>query len=106
MMVVNMHCIVGGGLKRGASGCPGLHVAQHGLKTLHVWGVSVGQVVRQATVQAERLQLQPDETKAVLIEQHKEPRGALWTCKAVPSDQACPIEAETEEHQLINYSIF
>lgn len=40
--VVIMHPIVGGYLKRDASGCPGLHVAQHGLKTLHVWGVSMG----------------------------------------------------------------
>lgn len=63
-------------------------------------------MVREATVQTERLQLQPDETKTVLIEQHKEPRGALWTCKAVPSDQARPIEAEMKEHQFINQSIF
>lgn len=27
MMYVIMHCIVGGDLKLGASGCPGLHVA-------------------------------------------------------------------------------
>lgn len=93
---------VGGELRRGASGCPGLHVAQHGLKSLHSWGMSVGQVVCQATVKTERLQLQPDEAKTVLIKQHKEPWGALWTCKAVPSDQACPIEAEMEENQLIN----
>lgn len=42
-------------LKACRSGCPGLHVVQHGLKAIHVWGVSVGQIVRQATVQAERL---------------------------------------------------
>lgn len=42
IMVVIMHCIVRGGLKHGASGCPRLHVVQHGLKSLHVWGVSVG----------------------------------------------------------------
>lgn len=91
-----------GDLKLGASGCPGLHVLQHGLKPLHVWGVSVGQMVRQAAVQTERLQLQPDETKTVLIKQHKEPWGALWTCKAMPSNQACAIEAEMEENQFIN----
>lgn len=39
--MVITHCIVGGDLKRGASGCPGLHVAQHGLKSLHIWGVSM-----------------------------------------------------------------
>lgn len=57
-------------------------------------------MVRQTTVQTERLQLQPDETKTVLIKEHKEARGALWTCKAVSSDQACPIEAEINTHQL------
>lgn len=40
-MVVIMPIIVGGDLKLGASGCPGLHVAQHGLKSLHVRGMSV-----------------------------------------------------------------
>ena len=60
-------------------------------------------MVRQATVQTERLQLQPDETKTVLVKQHKEPWGALWTCKAVPRNQACPVEAELEEY--INISI-
>lgn len=99
------HGFVGGDLKRGASGCPGLHVAQHGLKSLHVWGVSVGQVVRQATVQTERLQLKPDETKTVLIKQHKEPRGALRTGEAMPSNQACPVEAEMEEQPLVNILI-
>lgn len=62
-------------------------------------------MVRQATVQTERLQLQPDETKTVLVKQHKEPRGALWTCKAMPSDQACPIEAEMVGYQFVNKSI-
>lgn len=59
-------------------------------------------MVRQAAVQTERLQLQPDETKTVLVKQHKEPRGALWTREAVPGDQACPVEAEMKEEQLIN----
>lgn len=86
VIVVMMPCIVGGDLKLGASGCPGLHVAQHGLKPLHARGMSVGQLVRQATVQTERLQFEPDETKTVLIEQHEEPRGALRTCKAMPSN--------------------
>lgn len=76
-----------------ASGRPGLHVPQHGLKALHVWGVSMGQAVRKATVQTERLKLQPDETKAVLIKQHKEPWRALGTGKAMSSDKTRPIKA-------------
>lgn len=80
-----------------ASGCPRLHVAEHGLEALHVWGVCVGQLVCQAAVQTERLQLQPDETEAVLVKQHEEPRGALWTCKAMPGDQTSSIEAEREK---------
>lgn len=89
-------------LQHGASGCPWLHVVQHGLKSLHIWGMSVGQAVSEATVKAEWLQLQPDETKAVLIKQHKEPWGAFWTGKTVSSYQACPIEAEMEKHQMVN----
>ena len=100
-LVVNALCC-GRRLKLGASGGPGLHVVQHGLKSPHVRGVGVGQLVREATVQTERLQLQPDETKAVLIKQDKEPRGALGAREAVSRDQACPIEAEMEEHQFIN----
>lgn len=69
-----------------ASRGPRLHVAQHGLETLHVWGVSVAKLVRQTTVQAERLQLQPDEAKTVLVKQHKQPRSALWTREAVSCD--------------------
>lgn len=81
-----------------ASGSPWLHVAQHGLKPLHVWGVCVGQLICQTAVETERLQLQPDETEAVLVKQHKEPWGALWTRKAMSSDQTCPVEAEKEKN--------
>lgn len=50
-------------------------------------------MVRQPTVQTERLQLQPDEAKAVLVKQHEEPRGALRTREAVPGDQPRTVEA-------------
>lgn len=73
-----------------------MHVAQHGLEALHVWGVSVGQLVRQATVKAEGLQLQPDEAKAVPVKEHEQAWGALGTGEAVSCDQTRPIEAETE----------
>lgn len=89
-------------LKLDASGRPRLHVAQHRLKPLHVGRVSVGQVVRQPTVETERLQLQPDETETVLVEQHKEPRRALWTREAVPSDQTRSIEAETQTTRQVS----
>lgn len=75
------------------SGCPGLHVVQHGLKALHGGGVCVGQAVRQSAVKAERFELQPDETKTVLIKQNEEARGALWTRESVTGNQARPIEA-------------
>lgn len=77
---------VGGELQRDASRGPRLHVAQHGLKPLHVWGMSVGQLVCQATVKTERFQLQPDEAKTVPVKQHKQAWGALWTRKAVSCD--------------------
>lgn len=75
-----------GAARWGVSRGPRLHVAQHGLEALHVWGVGVGQLVRQATVKAERLQLQPDEAKTVLVKQHKQSRGALRTGEAVSCD--------------------
>lgn len=63
--------------------------------------MSVGQLICQTAVETERLQLQPDETEAVLVKQHKEPWGALWTCKAVPSNQTCPVETEKKRKMLI-----
>lgn len=85
-----------GAAERSVSRGPRLHVAQHGLEALHIGGVSVSQLVRQATVKAERLQLQPDEAKTVLVKEHKQPRGAFRTGEAVSCDQTRPIEAEME----------
>lgn len=66
----------------------------------------VGQLICQTAVETERLQLQPDETEAVLVKQDKEPWGSLWTCKAVPSDQTCPVEAEKEKNAYCsNYCV-
>lgn len=79
-------CVCGAAGRGGVSRGPRLHVAQHGLEALHVWGVSVSQLVRQATVKAERLQLQPDEAKTVLVKEHKQPWGALRTGEAMSCD--------------------
>lgn len=62
----------------------------------------MGELVCETAVEAERLQLQPDETEAVLVKQHKKPRGALWTREAMPSDQTCPVEAEKERNESCN----
>ena len=74
------------------SGCPGLHVAQHGFEALHAGCVGVGQLVGQAAVQAEGLELQPDEAKSVLVNQDEQTGRALRAGEAVTCDQAGPIE--------------
>lgn len=83
------------------SGCPWLHVAEHGLEALHAGGLSVAQLVGQPTVQTEGLELQPNEAKAVVIEQHEQTRRALWTREAVAGDQACSIKTESQEIRII-----
>ncbi len=88
------------GSVRFLSGCPWLHVAEHGLEALHAGGLSVAQLVGQTTVQTEGLELQPNEAKAVVIEQHEQTRRALWTREAVASDQACSIKTETQQIRI------
>ncbi len=60
----------------------------------------MAQLVCQTTVQTEGLELQPNEAKAVVIEQHEQTRRALWTREAVASDQACSIKTETQKIQI------
>lgn len=57
----------------------------------------MGQLVRQSAIQAEGLQVQPDEAEAVLIKQHKQPRGSLGTGETMPGNQARPVEAGMDE---------
>lgn len=61
------------------------------------------QLVCQATVQAERLQLQPDEPEAVIVKKDEQARGALRTREAMPRYQTCSIETDT--HSEINATL-
>lgn len=62
------------------------------------------QLVCQAAVQAERLQLQPDEPETVIVKKDEQARGALWTREAMTRYQPCSIE--TEPHRNINVNLY
>lgn len=61
------------------------------------------QLVCQAAVQTERLQLKPDEPKPIVIKKDKQARGALRTREAMTRYQTCSIETET--HSEVNASL-
>lgn len=61
------------------------------------------QLVCQAAVQAERLQLQPDEPETVVVKKDEQARGALRTREAMTRYQPCSVETDT--HSDINVSL-
>lgn len=78
----------------GPSGGEGLDVLEHFLEGLWGRGVRIPEGSLDPAVQAEGLQLQPDEPKAILVEQDEDPGGALGAGEAVAGDEARAVETE------------
>lgn len=79
---------------RGLSGGQGLNVLEHLLKGLWGWCIRIPEGGLDPAVQAEGLQLQPDEPEAVVVEQDEDAGGALGAGEAVASDEARAVETE------------
>lgn len=75
------------------SGHQQLNVLQHFIKCLAGGRVCILEGHLDPAVEAEGLQLQPDEAKAVVIKQDKNPGRLLRTGEAMASDESRPIEA-------------
>lgn len=54
----------------------------------------MGQLIRQAAVEAKGFQLQPDEAETVVVKQDEQTRCALRACEAVAGYQAGSIKTE------------
>lgn len=83
------------------SGGEGLDVPEHLVKGLRRRGIGILEGGLDSAVQAEGLQFQPEEPKAVLIEQDEDAGSALGTGKAMASDEACAVETRDTREQAV-----
>lgn len=76
-----------------------LNIPQHFIKSLpgRRFGVLKGDL--DPAVETEGLQLQPDESKAIVVEENKNTRGSLGAGEAVASNKPRPIKAAGREEQ-------
>lgn len=75
------------------SGGEGLNVLQHVLESLRGGRLSMAEGNSDPAIQAERLELQPDEAETVIIEEDEDTWCVLGASEAVASDEAGAIEA-------------
>lgn len=83
------------------SGGERLDVPEHLVKGLRRWGIGILESGLDSAVQAEGLQFQPEEPKAVLIKQDEDTGSALGTGKAMARDEACAIETRETREQTV-----
>ena len=83
------------------SGGERLDVPEHLIKGLRRWGISILEGGLDSAVQAEGLQFQPEEPKAVLIKQNDDAGSALRTGKAMAGDEACAVETRDTREQAV-----